>query len=332
MNVIRVGIGIMLSSALVSMATAQQNLDPVFRVSSVTGECQISLPGQGNLIPIEEAKAYPYGSRIRTAGQSSLVLTISEGNEVRVLANADLVMNEDSSNKKIKNVELSDGEVEVELNQEFHAGGNALNVETAVATSAALGTQFRVASRMEQNLRIVIFRVIKGLIRVNGENFEVPEMKADDWLSLLSPADRSFLRLKNMKGAFNIRIKDQDMNDKILPTIEGTVLKIWQREIPETNERVVTSVLTSPEGEMIETITVTFGAGLKPMFNDAEWVSKLPADVDKEPKKGNPLPPEDIMDLLIRGVLDDVNVEFQRKSGGGYIPPRPPSPTPVGKR
>jgi hypothetical protein len=330
MNRIKIGLSFVLMAALATMAAAQETLDPAFQVSSVNGDCRISLPGQDEFLPVEESRAYPYGSHIRTGSRSSLVLTISEGNVVRVLANADLVFNEDSSNVKIKNVQLNDGEVEVELNKAFHDGGNALNVETATAICGAIGSHFRVASRMEQNLRIAIFRVIKGLIRVYGENFEVAEMKADDWLSMLSPSDRSFLRLKTMKGAFNIKIKDQDMNDKNLATKEGTVLKIWQRVIPESNQRIITFQLTSPEGELLETITITFTTDQKARFGGVEWIDKLPPDGDKGRNRGNPIPPEDVLDAIIQSVLDDINVEFHRNRPPR--PPRPTTPTPVGKR
>jgi hypothetical protein len=332
MNRIKIGLSFVLMATLVTMAAAQQALDPAFQVSSVNGECKISLPGQDEFLPVEESKAYPYGSHIRTGSRSSMVMTISEGNVVRVLANADLVFNEDSSNVKIKNVQLNDGEVEFELNKAFHDGGNALNVETATAICGAIGSHARVASRMEQNLRIVIFRVIKGLIRVYGEDFEVGEMKADEWLSLLSPSDRAFLRLKTMKGAFNIRIKDQDMNDKNLATKEGTVLKIWRRVIPETNQRVITFQLTSPEGELLDTFTVTFGADQKANFGGVEWKDKLPKDDGKGRQRGNPIPPEDVLDAIIQAVLDDINIEFNRNRPRRPRPPKPQTPTKVGDR
>jgi len=331
MNMIRTGLCFVLATVVATTVTAQQNLDPVFQVSGVNGDCKISLPGQDDFRPVEEFKTYPYGSRIITANRSSLVMAISEGNVVRVLANADLVFNEDPSNTRIKNVRLNDGEVEVELRTNFHENGNALNVETATATCGAVGTHFRVASRLEQDLRIVIFRVIRGLIRVYGENFEVPEMKADDWLSLLSPSDRSFLRLKNMKGAFDIRIKDENMNDRNMPTREGFVLKIWQQVVPETGERVVTAVLTSPAGELIETVSVTFGPEGERKDGepgDIGW-NEDPAKTRKQRRQErggeNPQPPEDFMDELIRNVMDNVNVEFFRA-------PLRPTPTPVGRR
>jgi len=334
MKSIKSGLATLLMVALATAASAQGNLDPAFRVVRVNGDCQVSIKGEDGFQPVVESKAYPYGSAIRTGARSSLVIVLSEGNIVRVLANANLIMDENADDPKIKNVRLNDGEVEVELNSAFHKGGNTLNVETATAICGAVGTHFRVASRLEQDLRIVIFRVIKGIINVYGANFEVQVLDANDWLSLLSPADRSFLRLKNMKGAFDIRIKDQDMNDKDIPTKEGDVLKIWQRLLPETGERIIIAQLTAPDGTIIEEITVTYGAGQPPQFGDGTqppW--DLEPGVDPGPQKDgdgrtNPLPPESFMDDLIDRTLNEENVEFRPQPPR----PRPPSPTPVGRR
>jgi len=327
MKNIRLGLATLLTVALATMASAQNILDPAFRVIKVNGECEIGIPGQEGLLAAEESKAYPYGSTIRTGARSSLVIVLSEGNVVRVLANANLVMDESSSDSKIKNVRLNDGEVEVELNADFHQGGNKLNVETATAVCGAVGTHFRVASRMEQDLRIVIIRVIKGIVKAYGDKFEALELDANDWLSLLSPGDRSFLRLQNMKGEFNIRIKDQTMNDKDIPTKEGNVLKIWQRLIPETNERVITFQLTAPDGSIIEEVVVTIGGGQDAAGAEREgpWTKQeIPTGKENE----NPLPPDDFMKDLIDRLLNEENVEFIPENR----PPSPPSPTPVGRR
>lgn len=340
MKSIRLGLATLLTVALAFMANAQDILDPAFRVVMVNGDCQVSIPGQDRFQPAEESKAYPYGSTIRTGARSSLVIVISEGNVVRVLANANLVMDENASDTKIKNVRLNDGEVEVELNNAFHKGGNKLNVETATAICGAVGTHFRVASRMEQDMRIVLFRVIKGVISVYGDSFEVVALDANDWLSVLSPADRSFLRLKNMKGEFDIRIKDQEMNDVDLPTKEGHVLKIWQRRVPTTNERIITAQLTAPDGSIIEEITVTLGGDAGPLFDgdggEAPWD---PKDIPTGDERLNPLPPEGIMDWLIDRVAAEQNVEWRPPASPRpqarprpQTPPRPPSPTPVGRR
>ncbi len=262
------GLGFVVLCALIGMieTSAFASFEPLFRVVKVTGECEIQRPDDGAFTPAEESKAYPYGTKIRTGKRSSLVIVFSEGNVCRVLANAELKMDEGMKNKKLKIIRLQDGEVEVELLEDFHTNGNALNVETATAICGAIGCKFRVASKVEEELRIVIVRVIEGMIRLHGENFAATTLDQNDWISLLSPPDRSFLRLKNMKGNFPIEINDEDMQKKVVETLEGTVLKIWQRYVPGTKQRVVTAVLTGPDGQLIETITVTYGEGEGPDF------------------------------------------------------------------
>jgi hypothetical protein len=330
MKSIRLGLATLLTVALASIASAQNVLDPAFRVVGVKGECQISIPGEGGFKPAEESKAYPYGSTIRTGARSSLMIIISEGNRVRVLANANLVMDENASDTKIKNVRLNDGEVHVELNSTFHQGGNKLNVETATAICGAVGTEFLVKSGSEENMRIVLFRVIKGVIAVYGENFDIATLDANDWLSVVSPEDRSFLRLQNMKGAFDIRIKDQEMNDKELPTQPGNVLKIFQRRVDGTNERVITAQLIAPDGSLIEEFTVTIGADQPlppgPGGEPTPWpIEEIPTG------RTNPLPPEDFIRWLIDRTASEENVELNTQRTAPR-PPAPLSPTPVGRR
>lgn len=327
MKSIRLGLATLLTVALATMASAQDILDPAFRVIKVNGDCQVGIPGQEGFQAAEESKAYPYGSSVRTGARSSLVIVLSEGNVVRVLANANLIMDENASDSKIKNVRLADGEVEVELNNAFHQAGNKLNVETATAICGAVGTHFRVASRMEKDLRIVIIRVIQGIVNAYGDNFEVTELDANDWLSILSPGDRSFLRLQNMKGEFFIRIRDKDNNNKDIPTKLDNVLKIWQRLVAETNERVITFQFTAPDGSIIEEVIVTIGGGQAPdgETRTGPWTEE---EIPSGEERDNPLPPDDFMDELIDRLLNEENVEFIIVPR----PPSPPSPTPVGRR
>ncbi len=349
MNVKRFGLICLLVSIFAFDASAQSRLEPAFQAFKINGDCRIQLPGQNDFASIQESKAYPYGSRIRTAEGASVVLSMSEGNTVQVMANSDIVFGENTANKRIKNVYIDYGEVEVSLRPDFLEAGNVLNVETPLAVASAVGTRFRAASRMEEDLRIVILRVIEGVIRVFGEHFEVAELKADDWLSLLSPPDRSFLRLKNLKGAYEIIIKDENMADKSVPTQEGTVLNIWQRHVPDTNQMIISAVLTSPDGEMLDTITITYAPDDLPAFGsdtgaampwedgDADVPGILPVGDKAPPPSDNPQPPlsDEFMDMLLERVLGEENVGQTRlppPPPPPPPPPQPPTPTPVGKR
>lgn len=345
----------MVAFAMMALSAAAQNaiLPPVFRITDMMGECMVKTPTANSFEPAELMRTYPYGTAIRTGVRSSVVLTISEGNTIRLLANTDIVFNESATDSRIKNVKLNDGEVEADLEANFHQNGNALNVETATAICGAVGTRFRVASRREQDLRVVVVRVLAGIVRVYGENFQIAELGAEEWVSLLAPPDQSFLRLKNLQGNYDVTVKDEDGNDKQIPTEPESVLKIWQRTVPETGERVVTLTFNDPMGQMVESITVTFAPGEFAEFarrvqgEDDPWAileddraGQMDRDRDEDPgERDNPEPPDEDLIIFIDRQIDEENIEINRNipepptpSTPTPTPPSTPSPTPVGRR
>ncbi len=312
---------IVVCSAVVALsATAFAEFEPLFQVIEITGDCSLQRPTEKSFSPAESSKAYPYGTKIITGKRSSLIISFSEGNICRILADANVSVDQDKQNEKLKIIRLNNGEVEVELKEDFHEDGDQLNVETATATCSAIGCKFRVASKAEEDLQVIIIRVIEGSIRVFGENFDAALLDESDWLSLLSPSDRSFLRLKTMKGEFDVTIKDEDAQDKAIPTVEGTVLKIWQRFVPETGQRVVTVVLTDADGTLVETYTVTFDADAGSAFGGPSA-----DDGDKGDDKGEDKPDDGKKEIPI---VDEDDPSEQLN-----IDPEPAKdPTPTGKR
>ena len=322
--------------------------EPLFRVIKVTGECSLKRPKEGDFAAAVEAKAYPYGTKIRTGMRSSLVVVFSEGNVCRVLANADLTMSQGTSNKKLKIIRLNEGTVEVDLKEDFHSDGNALNVETATAICGAIGCKFSVKSMTEDALRLILISCFEGKIRVNGDNFSAAELDEGDWLSLLTPPDLSFLRLKTERGEFEITIKDENHEDKNVPTEKGTVLKIWQREVPGTGQIVIVAEVTGPDGKLISTDTVTLDARTKPtqppQGRQEREPRVIPAEPDNRPESpvvdpdddrlGNPVvPPSFDPDEVDPDPADDSDVQ-----GPVPVPVPAPSqggdtdPTPSGRR
>jgi hypothetical protein len=282
---------IVMFSVLATVGTdALARFEPLFRVVTITGDCSIQRPGEREFIPAEESKAYPFGTAIQTGMRSSLVIVLSEGNHCRVLSNANLVMDEGTTDKKLKIIRLNEGEVEVELKEDFHADGNSLNVETATAICGAIGCKFRVASKKEADLRIIIVRVLEGLIRLHGENFSAEQLDKDDWVSLLSPPDREFIRIKTMKGEFDVSVKDEDLQEKIIPTEEGSVLKIWQRKVPGTDQHIVVIEIFSPDGTLLYTVTTSYEGSSDP--KELGGKAPKPGEEPEPTKGGNPdLPP-----------------------------------------
>lgn len=338
-------------------------LEPVLRAGDVVGTVQVQRDGKGDFVAIEEGKTYPYGSRFRSGPESSVSLALSSLSAVKVLADTELVFTEGIRNRNEKTVRLVAGEVEAELDPKFGEEGNVLNIQAGKTIAQAVGTNYRVATRYEQNLNIVVIRVLAGIVRVLGENFQIVELEADEWVSLLSPPDDSFTRLKTLQGEFEVTVKDEDKSDRSIPTEKDSVVKIWQRVVPGTGERVISAVFSDPSGELIETVTVTFGPNEyadfvqdvmdddgKLPWEDLEGVERPRRQSrggDEGEEGDNPIPPDSILDELQAadrdprdlnaGVGAGVTVVNPGTVGGDtgvvIVPPAPPTvptPTPVG--
>ena len=220
--------GICLFSA-VSMAAPFEEL---FRIEKITGTCTVQTPGSSAFVEAVDGNAYPYGTKVRTGRKSSAQITFSEGNTCRVLANAVLAINKDTKNEKLKSVVLDTGKVEVKLEPEFHKTNNdSLDIITPTAICGAIGCTFSVDSRKEkvdkEELLVTVVMCDDGQILVSGQDFKAP-MDTEDGLLIATPTDKSFIRLKNIKGVYNVEVHDAEGNPNLLELKVGSVVKIWR--------------------------------------------------------------------------------------------------------
>jgi len=306
-------LGIVVVLSLVGMAvSASAAFEPLFRLAGLDGSVSIKRPADADFEEAEEGKAYPYGTKIKTGSRSSTTVVFSEGNVCRLLANAGATVEQGKGKKKKqKTVALGAGEIEVDLPEGYDKAGDSVSIKTPTAICKALGGKFNVVSKMERDLRMVVVRCIEGSMKITGEHYDIPTLEKDDWVSLLSPRDRSFLRLKNMKGDYDVSILDENLEEKQVPTKSGTVLKIWQRKVPETGQIVVTTLIVV-DGKVQETITVTHA---KPKEG---WEGEIPDEDVKEPKPETTLGPASVITTPPTTTTTTTT--------------QPPTPTPVGHK
>lgn len=242
---------LLLTVIMVPSLSHAGKFDPLFRVISINGDCTLKTPSSDKFEVAIEGKAYPYGTQIQTHRNSSLVIVLSDGNECQVLANADLILTEDAADPKLKIIDLRTGQVEISLEREFEEN-NGLNVQTPVAICGAISCKYNIDVRMEQDMLIGIFRCLEGKINIDGHQFNVDDLDADDWISVSASLDREFLRLKSIKGTFPVRVKDSNGDAQNIELKINSTVKIWQQRADIGNNVVVTILFLAPDGKTVE--------------------------------------------------------------------------------
>jgi len=256
------------SMCLISALSHAAPFEEVFKLSKIVGECTVQAPGAAQFVNAVDDQAYPWGTKIKTGRKSSVLVTFSEGNTCRVLANAVLTITKDVKDEKLKNIVLDAGKVEVKLEPEFHKTNNdSLNVVTPTAICGAIGCIFSVDVRNEKVEKIeFIVSVIMcddGQILVNGHDFKIP-MDKEDGMVVATPTDRSFIRIKNIKGNFSAEIRDSEGQPKTVELKIGAVIKIWRAKSSTGNMWIVTILIEQPDGTLGEAGAISYNEEIAP--------------------------------------------------------------------
>ena len=257
-NVLTMAVAFLLIS-VISNNSFSAPLEPVFKINKISGECTVKKPGDGTAQNAVEGQAYPYGSEVITGRKSSAVIVFSELNECRIMANTKMLMTEDLSNKKLKLIKLEKGQVDLNLEESFHEKtGNDLSVETAAAICGAIGCKFSVQASSEADMKSAGVVVTDGKIFVKGLNFNVTSLDKDDAAVVSIASDQSYVSLKNVKGNFEVTIKDAQGNPRNIALKQNYVLRIFRKVNETTKQGTVTILVISPEGKTEESITRSF--------------------------------------------------------------------------
>ena len=229
--------------------------DMLFKIEKATGDCMVQTPGTPNFVKAKDGNVYPYGTKVRTGRKASLLIVFSEGNVCRVLSNAALTITQNAKDEKLRSIILDTGKVEISLEAEFHkTNGNALNVVTPTAVCSAIGCKFSAETSIEEDFFVTIFMCDDGKIEIHGEGFTVP-LDTEDGLTVSVPKDRSFIRLKDVKGTYTSQIRDPEGNIKAVELKLGSVIKIWRQKSSTGNTWVVTVLVVSPDQRILEAFT-----------------------------------------------------------------------------
>lgn len=288
---------------------ARGAFEPLFRTMKPEGDCTVAAPGAPQFSPAVDGKAYPYGTRLKTGKKASCTINFADQNEASVGPMALMTVGESQKDKKVKVLTLERGKLDLALADGFEQQ-NGMRVETHCTSIVALqGGRYGVDALSEADLNGVLVATSAGKLRVVGPNFEIPALERDEWVNVSCAIDNSKTLIEIRKGTVDMTLRDEDGNPKTVSLEPDSKVRIWRQRAASNDALIVTVLIISPEGKLIESITsrvpiteITSTSA----FQATRWID----DLSRSTPTTTPA------------------------SGYGYVPkprPEPPTPTPVGR-
>lgn len=277
-------------SAAFTYATASLHAAPfelLWKAGSGAGESSVKVPDSTGADKVESGRAYPYGSTITTPAGASLPIELGPGNEVTLGGNGNLRTAVDPKDSKKKLLTLDSGKLDVVLLPEY-AAENTLDVAgTCLRTSFTKGGKASFETAEEVELKVFVVTCGDANLAVVGPQFTIATLDKDDVLSAACSPDMTYLRLKNVKGAFEANIRNEAGESEPIAMEPGAVIKIHQKRSEIENTVMVTILICGADDSVKRAITYNVPTGEMPPSETAVAAAtevKKPAKQKKAPK------------------------------------------------
>jgi hypothetical protein len=234
--------------------------DHVLGVKDATGEALVQTPSSDQFVPAEKGQSYPWGSRFKTGKDSSIQIEFSEGNGIRVMADA---LAEVNQKDKLTRVTVEQGVVQVVLEESFHRK-RRLEVQTPVTVCAPTGSAFTAGVNRQADMLVVFLDVTDGTLKVAGNNipgvnFNIPSMKAGDQLSVALSGGGDLLRIKNHAGEYAVAVPGPDGKEALVTLSKDQSIRVAIAKAEDQADTYIRTIsLIGEDGATIlQTWTVT---------------------------------------------------------------------------
>ncbi|MBN1557719.1 MAG: FecR domain-containing protein [Lentisphaerae bacterium] len=318
---------------LLAAAAPAEPFEPLFQAVNVNGSCMVQPPGAEDIAPVEEGKAYPYGSRLKTGEDASLDILFSKGNTCSVGAATRLTVDEDAENPENKLVLLEDGKLAFAFADGFREH-NGLNVQTLCAGIEVLeDSAFRLETMTEGDLNLVAIMCDDVGLKVTGPEFVVPLLDGEDYLSVACSTDKTFARLKNIQGEYTVDVIDSEGNPRIVELAAGATIKIWQKASETEDALIVTILITDANNTLQEAINyrkdMEGAIQVAAAAREAEAPAEEEPEIEEDGEEPGTAPPAPPTTTSLQGEPPPPPpAQPQALPSGGRPSPDIPTPTP----
>ena len=273
--------------------SAADNFNNLFRVMAPHGDCQIRRPGQDAFEPVLKGKAYPFGSLLKCGKESDMVVTFSERDAVRVMANSVISaeLDREADNRRI--VSLKQGDILVRL--------DVLNTNKSVIVDTPVGRCVSMVGNAKMHLvttpaehQLEIRAEASCQVKVVGPQYVIPDLVNGNAISISMPTDNSMTTIRDIVGDYRIFVNkgleenpdtsSAESSNVLLPVTmsAASTVKIWREKAPVGGRLIVSVLATGPDGKGRESYAFAVGQNSvvtqSDVFND-----DLPEDGEAAP-------------------------------------------------
>ncbi len=283
--------------------------EPLFRVMTPKGPCQVRKPGAEAFEAALKGKAYPYGTLVRCGAGASALIVLSDKDAVQIGADTTVEIANAPQNEADKVVRLLNGQIVTRLDPQN--ASRALTVETPVASCVSLtgNAKFKFAATATG----YVFDVQAesgGTVKIIGPQFIIPQLKNGYGARMATASDSSLTRIDNLLGDYSILINkgavedvpdlaDGEVNEDLLAVETSTrsSVKIWRTRAPVGGRLIVSVLATDSNGKGTETFAFAVGQpsiASRAVFEDADATATNPPAIPEalpeapEPKIDDP--------------------------------------------
>jgi hypothetical protein len=217
------------------------------RVLNVQGSCDVNNPDVGQFVPVQNNKAYPLGSVIRTGEGSSALLAFSAQETVQLLDNSEVVVGASEKNTDARLVRLVRGKIKTTLRDNLPEGSFSVEAPNAACRNLAGRGEFSLS--VDETSELFQAATITGVARIEGMQYHIPALRAANTVTLQTSLDRSLSRLTSISGDFAIILENGTDTPVTFGMSPKAVVKIWRDVAPVGGRGIISTLVVSPTGK-----------------------------------------------------------------------------------
>lgn len=224
-----------------------KNFEPLVRIFNVQGAVEVKNPDVGQFQPAQGNKAYPLGTVFRTAAGAAGLLAFSAQETVQLLENTEVVVGCPEKAPAARLVRLVSGKIKTTLRDNLPEG--SFSVETPNTSCKNLAGRGEFTLSNDGTIETFQAATITGIARIEGQQYQIPALRAANTVNIQTAPDRSLSRLTSVSGDFPIVLENGTEAPVTFGMSPKAVVKIWREVAPVGGRSIISTLVVSPTGK-----------------------------------------------------------------------------------